>query len=75
MTRYVSDQDLIDDVWDYARETQQGYDHVLRWMRVLKTLGTVEVMTSSEAQAYADRGWKRWDLVVEALKEKKASSS
>ncbi len=66
---YKSGQDLIDDVWDYARETQQGYDHVLRWMRVLKTLGAITDMTSSEAQGYADGGWERWDPVAVELKK------
>ena len=52
---YQPDQDLINDVWGYARETDNGFDYVLRWMRVLKTLGAVEDMTAAEAQGYADQ--------------------
>ena len=72
---YEPDQDVVDDVRGYARETQHGFDHVLRWMRVLKTFGDIADMTSSEAQGYVDRGWERWDPVVEELKEKEASTS
>ena len=67
---YEPDQDVVANVRSYAQETQQGFDHVLRWMRVLKTFGAIADMTSSEAQGYADNGWARWDPVVEALKEK-----
>ena len=72
---YEPDQDVIDDVWSYARETDNGFDHVLRWMRVLTTFGVVEDMTAAEAQGYADRGWERWDPVVEELKKLEASTS
>ena len=72
---YEPDQDVVADVRGYARETQHGFDHVLRWMRVLKTFGAIADMTAAEAQGYADRGWERWDPVVEELKEKEASSS
>ena len=66
---YKSDQQLLDDAWDYARETQHGYDHVLRWVRVLKTLGLLEEMTSAEAQSNADQFWAaRWDPVAAELK-------
>ena len=72
---YEADQDVVANVRSYAQETDHGFDHVLRWMRVLKTLGAITDMTSSEAQGYADRGWERWEPVVEALKEKEDSSS
>ena len=35
-----------------------GFDHVMRWMRVLKTFGDLQDMTAAEAQDYADRGWE-----------------
>ena len=44
---------MVDDVWSYARETDNGFTHVLRWMRVLSTLGAIEAMTSAEARGYA----------------------
>ena len=44
------DPKVVDDVWDYAKETDNGSDHVLRWMRVLHTFGELEDMTSAEAQ-------------------------
>ena len=72
---YEPDQEVVDDVWSYARETQHGFDHVLRWARVLKTFGAVANMTAAEAQGYADRGWQRWDPVAEELKAKEASTS
>ena len=59
---------LIADVWSYAQETQNGYDHVLRWMRVLKTLGALSAMTAAEAQGLADAGWHRWDPVAVELR-------
>ena len=65
---YEPDQDLIDDVWEYAKETDEGHVHVLRWMRVLKTLGAVADMTAAEAQEHADTYWNvRWDPVVAEL--------
>ena len=36
---YQPDQQVVSDVRDYAAETHNGFDHVLRWMRVLKTFG------------------------------------
>ena len=59
----------------YAQETNKGFDHVLRWMRVLTALGVVEDMTAAEAQGYADSGWERWDPVVEELDALEASAS
>ena len=62
------DQQVVDDVWDYAKETQHGYDHVLRWIRVLQTFGEIEDMTAAEAQANADKHLaERWDPVVTEL--------
>ena len=73
---YEPDQQVVDDVRGYARETQHGFDHVLRWMRVLKTLGVVEDMTAAEAQGYADRYLAdRWDPVVDELTKLEASTS
>ena len=38
---YEPDQQVVANVRDYAAETHNGYDHVLRWVRVLKTFGVV----------------------------------
>ncbi len=61
---------------DYAGEQASNSDHARRWNRVLAALGDEDAiaaghdpMTASEAQGYADRGWERWDEVVEALTE------
>ena len=65
---YEPDRELIDDLRGYARETDNGFDHVLRWMRVLKTLDAIEDMTAAEAEGYADQHLaERWDPVVEEL--------
>ena len=64
---YQPDEQLIDDVRGYARETEKGHDHVLRWMRVLHTLDALDDMTAAEAQDYADNGWERWNPVADAL--------
>ena len=72
---YEPDQQVIDDVWSYARETGNGCNHVLRWMRTMKSFGVLEDMTAGEAKGYADRGWKRWDPVVDELKKKEDSAS
>ena len=70
---YQPDQQLVANVWDYARETGNGFDHVLRWMRVLKTFGVVQDMTAAEAQENADQFWaERWDPVVAELTELEA---
>ena len=62
------DPQVVDDVWDYAKETQHGADHVLRWMRVLHTFGSLDDMTAAEAQDHADQFWAaRWDPVVSEL--------
>ena len=64
---YEPDQDLIDDVRGYSQETDHGYDHVLRWMRVLHTFDVLDDVTAAEAQDYADNGWPRWNPVADAL--------
>ena len=69
------DQQVVADVRGYAQETQHGYDHVLRWMRVLKTLDALEDMTSTEAQGYADTySAERWDPVVAELTAMEANT-
>ncbi len=68
----VSDA-LLTDVTDYSNETwRSSVDHVERWSRVLAAFGVDNaynnnLMSASEAQTYADRGWKRWIPVVTAL--------
>ncbi len=65
---YEPDSQVVADVWTYAAETANGPDHVLRWFRVLHTLGALEGMTASEAQDNADTYWAaRWDPVVTEL--------
>ncbi len=64
--------ELQSNVEDYHGETWQGEAHVTRWQRVLQTFAGIAsgdtVMPSTEAQTYLDRGWTRWEPVVEALK-------
>ena len=73
---YVPDQQVVDDVWSYARETDNGFTHVLRWIRVLHTLGAIEDMTSAEARDYADQYLAaRWDPVADELAALEASSA
>ena len=66
----VSDK-LAADVDGYSKETWQGQAHVERWLRVLETFsGTASdsrVMTPTEAEGYVNRGWQRWEPVLEAL--------
>ena len=67
----VSDE-LVADVEGYSKETwRESADHVERWLRVLETFsGTASdsrVMTPTEAEGYVNRGWQRWEPVVEAL--------
>ena len=73
---YVPDQQVVDDVWSYARETDNGFTHVLRWMRVLHTLGAIEDMTAAEARDYADQFLAvRWNPVADELAELEAASA
>ena len=71
-TACVSAQ-LLSDVQGYAGENRPNSpDHVPRWRRVLAAFGESNsydnnLMTASEAQTYADRGWPRWVPVVTAL--------
>ena len=71
---YEPDAQLISDVRGYAQETEKGYDHVLRWVRVLMTLGALEGVTAAEAQGFVDRGWERWAPVAAELQELEAAS-
>ena len=62
------DPQVLAAVHGYARETNYGYYHVLRWMRVLNSFGALEPMTAAEAQAYAEQHRAdRWDPVVAEL--------
>ena len=73
---YVPDQQVVDDVWSYARETDNGFTHVLRWMRVLHTLGAIEAMTSAEARGYAVQYLAaRWDPVADELAALEAAAA
>ncbi len=61
---------LKSDIAGYIGEQADGTPHVTRWKRVLAAFGDdngYTTMTAAEAQTYADRGWTRWDPVVEAL--------
>ena len=64
-------EELVADVEGYSKETWQGQAHVERWLRVLETFsGTASdsrVMTPTEAEGYVNRGWQRWEPVLEAL--------
>ena len=67
----VSDE-LLANVKAYSKETwRESPDHVERWLRVLETFsGTASdsrVMTPNEAEGYVNRGWQRWEPVLEAL--------
>ena len=65
-------EELVADVEGYSKETwRESADHVERWLRVLETFsGTASdsrVMTPNEAEGYVNRGWQRWEPVLEAL--------
>ena len=63
-----AESELISSVRGYSEETEQGYLHVSRWYRVLKSLGALEPMTSMEAQGYAAQYLaSRWAPVATAL--------
>ncbi len=65
---YEPDAGVVKAVEGYSKEFTHGYDHVLRWMRVLKAFGAIQDMTASEAQGYADTySAERWDPVVAEL--------
>ena len=68
---YRPDQQVVSAVEGYARQTEHGFGHVLRWVRVLVAFGVVEDMTAAEARGYADRGsgWERWGPVADELAE------
>ena len=54
--------------------------HTDRWDRALLAFGqpvtdpTLTLMTATEAQAFADRGWTRWEDVAEALRAIEAAA-
>ena len=78
VTTYTVNATLVANVQNYATETHHGPVHVERWNRVLAAFGTIQhsdPMTATEAQTYADRGWKRWVPVVEALTALEAQQS
>ncbi len=74
--------DLIADVKEWRDDPRYVSDkrHTDRWDRVLLTLGeavsdqTLQPMTATEAQGYADRGWTRWEGVAETLAEIEAAA-
>ena len=72
---YEPDAQVVSDVRGYSAETDNGFDHVLRWMRVLHTFGALDDMTAAEAQGYADRGWGRWVPVAAELEKMEAAAS
>ena len=73
---YVPDSQVVDDVWSYTRETDNGFTHVLRWMRVLHTLGAIEAMTAAEARGYADQFLAaRWNPVADELAALEAATA
>ena len=72
---YQPDARVVSDVRGYARETDNGFDHVLRWLRALKTMGALADMTAAEAQGYADQGWTRWEPVAAELAAMEAPAS
>ena len=72
---YQPDQQVIDDVWEYAAETENGFDHVLRWIRALHTFGALDGMTVAEGQRYADPDWPRWEPVAAELAEMEAAAA
>ena len=73
---FAPDAQLVSDIRQWRGETQHGQAHVDRWTRVLIALGvetgTLTPMTVAEAQAFADRGWTRWERVVNEIKRKEA---
>ena len=70
---FVPDATIVANVRSYASETSEGDVHVNRWKAVLVALGVekypgISAMSSATAQTYADKGWTRWDPVVDELK-------
>ncbi len=77
---YTVDPQVVANVKLWAAETHNGAEHVNRWQRVLVAFGVLDasgvsgvVMSASEAQGYADRGWPRWVPVVAELTALEAS--
>ncbi len=66
---YEPDPEVVDDVRSYAAETEHGFAHVWRWVRVLESFGALEGMTVAEAEDNADRFMaSRWDPVADELR-------
>lgn len=64
--------ELVQTMEDYCFEEPSDSDHAVRWRRAMAGFGQQnghDPMTAAEAQTYADRGWKRWVPVAEALRE------
>ena len=64
--------DLIAQIEEYCKEQDPASSHVLRWRRAQAALGALndrEPMPAYEAQSYADKGWKRWVPVAEAIRQ------
>ena len=63
---------LIKTLRGYLTEKRRPPIYFERWTRALAGLGAAEhddPMTAAEAQKYANRGWKRWVPVAEALRQ------
>ena len=68
-------QRLVADVRGYAEQTQHGFEHVWRWVRVLESFGALEGMTVAEAEDNADRFMaSRWDPVADELRRLQLAS-
>ncbi|MCY4341142.1 MAG: hypothetical protein OXE48_07245 [Gammaproteobacteria bacterium] len=75
---YAPSAELVAAVRGYAAQTDKRQTYVDRWLRVLAAFGDDNghaPMTAVEAQAFADRGWSRWDPVVAALTELEAAQT
>ncbi len=75
--------DLIADVKQWRDDPCCAHNqaHTTRWNRVLLALGesvadtSLQAMTASEAQGFADRGWTRWVRVAETLRSQDQQQS
>ena len=69
--------ELISQIYEWRNDPQWVDDktHTDRWDRALLAFGetvadaTLTPMTAQEAQAFADRGWSRWQQVADALRD------
>ena len=67
----VQNAELLATIMDYIEEQDPASEHVQRWRRARSALGAhngFPAMTAAEAQSYADKGWKRWVPVAEAIR-------